>query len=78
MERPKHRKRKEVKKMNFFNLINGFRNKSKVNLDMMTREIFKIIKFHQEEGNRCYSIEINPAFVYEDAMIATDCVLSSG
>ena len=69
---------KEVRKMNFFNLINGFRNRSKVNLDMMTHEIFKIIKFHQEEANRCHSIEINPAFVYEDAMIATDCVLSTG
>ena len=69
---------KEVRKMNFFNLINGFRNRSKVNLHMMIREIFKIIKFHQEEANRCHSIEINPAFVYEDAMIATDCVLSTG
>ncbi len=69
---------KEVKKMNFFYLINGFRNRSKVNLDMMTHEIFKIIEFHQEEGNRCHYIEINPAFVYEDAMIATDCVLSTG
>jgi len=39
--------------MKFFNLINGFRNKRKVDLDMLTREIFKIVKFHQEEGNRC-------------------------
>ena len=69
---------KEIKKMNFFNLINGFRNKAKVNLDMLTREIFKIIEFYQEEGNRCDSIEINPVFVYENAIIASDCVLSTG
>ena len=69
---------KEIKKMNFFRLINGFRNKGKVNLNMLTREIFKIVKFHQEERNRCDSIEINPVFVYANTIIASDCVLSTG
>ena len=69
---------KEIKKMNFFRLINGFRNKGKVNLNMLTREIFKIVKFHQEESNRCDSIEINPVFVYENTIIVSDCVLSTG
>ena len=69
---------KEIKKMNFFNLINGFRSNSKVDLNMVVHEIFKIIKFHQEEVNKCYSIEINPVFVYKNKMIASDCVLSTG
>ena len=69
---------KEIRKMRFFNLINGFRGNSKVDLNMIMAEIFKIIKFHQEEKNKCYSIEINPAFVYKDTMIASDCVLSTG
>jgi len=69
---------KEIKKMNFFNLINGFRSNSKVDLNMVAHEIFKIIKFHQEEVNKCHSIEINPVFVYKDKMIASDCVLSTG
>ena len=69
---------KELRKMKFFNLINGFRGNSKVDLNMIMAEIFKIIKFHQEEKNKCYSIEINPAFVYKDTMIASDCVLSTG
>ena len=69
---------KEIKKMNFFNLINGFRSNSKVDLNMVVHEIFKIIKFHQEEVNKCHSIEINPVFVYKDKMIASDCVLSTG
>ena len=69
---------KEIRKMKFFNLINGFRGNSKVDLNMIMAEIFKIIKFHQEEKNKCYSIEINPAFVYKDTMIASDCVLSTG
>ena len=69
---------KEIKKMKFFNLINGFSNKRKVDLDMLTREIFKIVKFHQEEGNRCDCIEINPVFVYENTIIASDCVLCAG
>jgi len=69
---------KEIKRMNFFNLINGFRNKAKVNLDMLTAEIFKIIKFYQDKSNRCKSIEINPVFVYENEIIASDCVLCTG
>ena len=69
---------KEIKKMKFFNLINGFRDKRKVDLDMLTREIFKIVKFHQEECNRCDFIEINPVFVYENTIIASDCVLCAG
>ncbi len=69
---------KEIKKMKFFKLINGFRNKRKVDLDMLTREILKIVKFHQEEGNRCDCIEINPVFVYENTIIASDCVLCTG
>ena len=32
---------------------------------MLTGEIFKIIKFHQDKSNQCRSIEINPVFVYE-------------
>ena len=69
---------KEIKRMNFFNLINGFRNKAKVNLDMLTAEIFKIIKFYQDKSNQCRSIEINPVFVYENEIIASDCVLCTG
>ena len=66
----------ELKKLKFYMLINGFRNKAKVNLNMLTSEIFKIIKFYQDESNRCNSIEINPFFIYEDSMIAADCVLA--
>ena len=65
----------ELKKLKFYMLINGFRNKAKVNLNMLTSEIFKIIKFYQDESNRCNSIEINPVFVYENEIIASDCVL---
>lgn len=66
----------EIKKMKFFNLINGFRNNSKVKLNMIINEIFKIADFHSQEENGCASIEINPFFIYEDSMIAADCVLS--
>ena len=66
---------KELKKMKFYMLINGFRNKAKVNLNMLTIELFKIIKFYQDESNQCNSIEINPVFVYENEIIASDCVL---
>ena len=66
----------EIKKMKFFNLINGFRNNSKVKLNMIIDEIFKIADFHSQEENGCASIEINPFFIYEDSMIAADCVLS--
>ena len=66
----------EIKKMKFFNLINGFRNNSKVKLNMVINEIFKIADFHSQEENGCASIEINPFFIYEDSMIAADCVLS--
>ena len=69
---------KEIKKMTFFSLINGFRNKGKVNLNMLTSEIFKIVKFHQEDRNRCDTIEINPVFVYKNTIIASDCVLRTG
>jgi len=66
---------KELKKMKFYMLINGFRNKAKVDLNMLSSGIFKIIKFYQDESNRCNSIEINPVFVYEKKIIASDCVL---
>ena len=69
---------KELKKMKFYKLINGFRKKAKVNLDMLTTEVFKIINFYQDESNRCDSIEINPVFVYENEIIASDCVLCTG
>ena len=62
--------------MKFFNLINGFRNNSKANINMIINEIFKIAHFHSKEENGCASIEINPFFIYEDSMIAADCVLS--
>ena len=66
----------EIKKMKFFNLINGFRNNSKAKFNMIINEIFKIADFHSQEENGCVSIEINPFFIYKDSMIAADCVLS--
>jgi len=66
----------EMKKMKFFNLINGFRNNNKAKLNVIINEIFKIVDFHSQEKNRCASIEINPFFIYEDKIIAADCVLA--
>ena len=43
---------------------------------MIIDELFKIADFHSQEENGCVSIEINPFFIYEDSMIAADCVLS--
>ena len=66
----------EIKKMKFFNLINGFRNNNKAKLNVIINEIFKIVDFHSQQENGCVSIEINPFFIYEDSMIAADCVLA--
>ena len=62
--------------MKFFHLINGFRNNNKAKLNVIINEIFKIVDFHSQEKNGCASIEINPFFIYEDSMIAADCVLA--
>ena len=66
----------EIKKMKFFNLINGFRNNNKAKLNVIINEIFKLVDFHSQEENGCTSIEINPFFIYEDSIIAVDCVLA--
>ena len=66
----------EMKKMKFFNLINGFRNNNKAKLNVIINEIFKLVDFHSQEENECTSIEINPFFIYEDSIIAADCVLA--
>jgi acyl-CoA synthetase (NDP forming) len=66
----------EMKKMKFFNLINGFRNNNKAKLNVIINEIFKLVDFHSQEENGCSSIEINPFFIYEDKIIAADCVLA--
>ena len=66
----------EMKKMKFFNLINGFRNNNKAKLDLIINEIFKLVDFHRQEENGCTLIEINPFFIYEDSIIAVDCVLA--
>ena len=66
-----------LSKLKIFKLITGFRNNKKINKINILNQIFKLIKLFEDPANKLSYLEINPLFVYEEDILAIDCVLSS-
>ena len=57
--------------------MTGYRNSKKINKIRILNELSKVIKLFENPENKLSYLEINPLFVYEENIIAIDCVLST-
>ena len=57
--------------------MTGYRNRKKVNKTSILNKIYKVIRLFEDPANNLSYLEINPLFVYEEDILAIDCVLSS-
>ncbi|WP_371225393.1 acetate--CoA ligase family protein [Roseovarius sp. 2305UL8-3] len=58
-------------------LLNGFRGKPAVNAETLIDAIMKLAQFATKHVKYIAEIEINPLFVYEDRVLAVDCLMHS-
>ena len=58
-----------------YEIILGYRNKIKVNKNILLNNLFNLIDFFLDETNECVSLEINPLFVYKNSVKVIDCVM---
>jgi len=56
-------------------LLDGFRGKPKVKLDVVVDAIMKLVIFAEENINLISEIEINPMFVYKDSVQMVDALI---
>jgi len=56
-------------------LLDGFRGKPKVKLEVVVDAIMKLVIFAEENINLISEIEINPMFVYEDCVQMVDALI---
>ena len=67
--------REAIKNLKVFKLLDGFRGKPKVKLDVVVDAIMKLVIFAEENINLISEIEINPMFVYEDSVQMVDALI---
>ena len=67
--------REAIKHLKVFKLLDGFRGKPKVKLDVVVDAIMKLVIFAEENINLISEIEINPMFVYEDSVQMVDALI---
>ena len=69
--------REVIKHLKVFKLLDGFRGKPKVKLEVVVDVIMKLVIFAEENINLISEIEINPMFVYEDSVLMVDALISA-
>ena len=67
--------REAIKSLKIFKLLDGFRGKPKVKLEVVVDAIMKLVIFAEENINLISEIEINPMFVYEDCVQMVDALI---
>ena len=67
--------REAIKNLKVFKLLDGFRGKPKVKLDVVVDAIMKLVIFAEENINLISEIEINPMFVYKDSVQMVDALI---
>ena len=66
-----------ISKLKMFKLINGFRNKEKINKNKILKDIFQLINIFEDKEKKCSYLEINPLFIYKESVVVIDCILST-
>ena len=69
--------REAIKHLKVFKLLDGFRGKPKVKLEVVVDVIMKLVIFAEENINLISEIEINPMFVYKDSVLMVDALIST-
>ncbi|MBS9716908.1 acetate--CoA ligase family protein [Pseudohalocynthiibacter aestuariivivens] len=59
-------------------LLEGFRGKPKVDLDVLCMSLFNLTEFVLSNLDQITEVEINPLFVYEKEVLAVDVLVHSG
>ena len=67
--------REAIKNLKVFKLLDGFRGKPKVKLEVVVDAIMKLVIFAEKNINLISEIEINPMFVYEDCVQMVDALI---
>ena len=64
-----------IQSLKLFALLNGFRNRPKINLTALVQKILSLCNFVQNKQNQLQEVEINPLFVYETHSLAVDVLV---
>lgn len=67
--------REAIKNLKVFKLLDGFRGKPKVKLEVVVDAIMKLVIFAEKNINLISEIEINPIFVFEDSVQMVDALI---
>ena len=67
--------REAIKNLKVFKLLDGFRGKPKVKLEVVVDVIMKLVVFAEKNINLISEIEINPMFVFEDSVQMVDALI---
>ena len=67
--------REAIKNLKVFKLLDGFRGKPKVKLEVVEDAIMKLVIFAEKNINLISEIEINPMFVFEDSVQMVDALI---
>ncbi|WP_120501669.1 acetate--CoA ligase family protein [Roseovarius sp. EL26] len=55
--------------------LEGFRGKSRVNIEALIRALSALAEYAMQNAGDIAEIEINPLFVYDDSVLAVDCLM---
>ncbi|MDB4230071.1 acetate--CoA ligase family protein [Paracoccaceae bacterium] len=66
---------KSLKSLKLAKLLDGFRGKPKVNINLIAQEILKLTLFAEKNINTIAEIEVNPMFVYEKSVVFVDVLI---
>ena len=66
---------KSLKSLKLAKLLEGFRGKPKVNINLIAQEILKLAVFAEKNINTIAEIEVNPMFVYEKSVVFVDVLI---
>lgn len=66
---------KSLKSLKLAKLLDGFRGKPKVNINLIAQEILKLALFAEKNINTIAEIEVNPMFVYEKSVVFVDVLI---
>ncbi len=66
-----------LSKLKIFKVMTGYRNSKKISRIKLLNQLMKVIKLFEDPENKLSYLEINPLFVYEEDIVAIDCVLST-
>ena len=64
-----------IKQLKCFKLLDGYRGKSRADLDAVVAAVEAIVAYANEQGDRLQELDVNPLLVMPDGAVAVDALI---